>query len=296
MGPITDEYKLTYAANVALVVQQTDSRFEDTFTYRPGLKGRQMQLLDLIGKTDIIVDGARGGDTPNIDNQTEPVWIRPRQTEWGKIIEKEDWIKALTDYQSEYVQSAGAAMKRGPDKAIYIPALFGPRVIGADGGATAAWAGSTVAKEVGSSDGATDTGMNVKKLVRGIRLLQAADVDIDTEQLFAPMNAQQIEDLYNDITYVNKDYRSKAVLEEKQVREILNVKIIPTENMPDYDSTHYTSALYCKSGMHWGEFSPLDINIGPAVGKKFRPQIYMERWLGATRSEDAKVVKIVTKK
>jgi hypothetical protein len=114
--------------------------------------------------------------------------------------------------------------------------------------------------------------------------------------VFCTVNAKGMEDLYRDITYINTDYRSKSVLEGKQVREILGITIIPADGsaaQADYDGTTYTSALWCKSGMLWGEFSPLRTDIPLRADKMNRPHPQSEQWLGATRTEDYKVVKVL---
>jgi hypothetical protein len=305
MGPITDAHKLTYQANVELALQQKRSKFDNAMMYQGGLNGRQKQVLELIGATTAIVDGNRGGDTPNIDANIEPVWIVPHQIEWGKLIEKEDAIKALTDYQSPFVQNGAAAIVRTKDVILAsgyngVGGLFGTRIIGQDGTSTSAWAGDTVGVGVGASatDDTTATGMNVRKLIRAVRYLQSRQVDIDMEDIFATVNAQGMEELYRDITFVNTDYRSKSVLEGKQVREIMGITIIPadgTSALANYDGTTYTNAAWVKSGMVWGEFSPIMTRAEPNPAKKYRIHPYMEQWLGSTRTEDYKVVKILSK-
>jgi hypothetical protein len=141
VGPITDAHKLTYSSNVALAVQQKRSRSTWAFRTRTGLSGRQIHAdrADRLGLA--VVDLGRKADTPDIDNSIEPVWITPRQLAWGKLIEKEDAIKALTDYQSPFVQAGAAGMVRGKDT-ILSAAVFGSRKIGADGTTVSAWAGS----------------------------------------------------------------------------------------------------------------------------------------------------------
>uniref|UniRef100_UPI00388E4342 phage capsid protein n=1 Tax=Bradyrhizobium sp. STM 3557 TaxID=578920 RepID=UPI00388E4342 len=89
-GPVTDAHKIEYSRNVQLAVQQKTSRFEQGFTYHGDWKGREMIFETLIMPTTAIIDGNRGGDTPNIDDNVEPVGVVPHQIEWGKLIEKED--------------------------------------------------------------------------------------------------------------------------------------------------------------------------------------------------------------
>jgi capsid protein len=305
MDVITTAHKLAYQSNVELALQQRRSKFEMSMTYVTGLNGRQKQVLELIGSTTAIVDGNRGGDTPNIDANIEPVWIIPHQIEWGKLIEKEDAIKALTDYESPFVQNGAAAVKRASDE-LYVKGsngvggLFGTRVIGQDGTTTSAWAGDTVAVGIGAgpTDDTTPTGMNVRKLLRALRYLQSRQVEVEFEQVFATVNAQGMEELYRDITFVNQDYRNKAVLEEKQVRSILGIEIIPADGqvaLANFDGSTYTFALWVKSGMYIGDFSPLMTRAEPNPAKKYRIHPYMEVWRGSTRSEDYKVVKILSK-
>lgn len=294
VGPVTDAHKLTYQANVELAVQQKRAMLEGAFTYVSGLSGRQANVLELVGSTAAIINGARGGDTPNIDNNIEPVWLKPQQIEWGKLIEKEDAIKALTDYQSPFVQSGAAAVQRARDD-IFANAIFGSRLIGQDGLTTLAYVstGHQVTEGIGSADDVTATGMNVKKLIRAKRLLQAGFLDVDSEDLYALLNAKEIEDLYRDITFINKDYRAQAVLEGRQVLSILNITILPTEKMPNLDADTHRAAVVCKSGLSQGDFSPIMTRAEPNPAKKYRVHPYIETWMGATRNEDAKVIEIL---
>lgn len=297
MGPVTDEHKLTYKENAELAVQQTDSKFEQGFTYQDGLKGRQMQIMTIVDETTAIINPPRGGDTPNIDNQTEPVWCKPDHIVWGKVIEKEDAIKALTDFHSPFVQSGAKAIVRGRD-AEFANSLFRNRIIGQDGATMAPYdpTGRVVDAGIGSVDDVTPTGMNVTKLIRARRLLQAAEVDIDFEELWCVTDAKGMEDLYRDLTYINKDYRDQAVLEKKQVRSILDIRITVYNKMPDENVTTAAGAVWAKSGMHYGDFAPLEVRAEPNPAKMYRLHPFMENWFGATRSDDKKVIKVLNVK
>jgi capsid protein len=295
VGPISDAYKIEYARNVQLAVQQKTSRFEQGFTYHGDWRGREMIFEELIGATSAIIDGNRGGDTPNIDANVEPVGVVPRQIEWGKLIEKEDAIKALTDYQSPFVQNGAAAIVRGRDS-VFASALFGNRLIGQDGATSTAFVstGRVVTNVVGSSDGATAVGMRVRKIQRAKRLLRAQYVDLDMEDLWGAMNAQGHEELYNDLITINTDTAKMAYIDhdKKFVHEVAGVKFVSFEGLADYDTNNFGGAIWAKSGMHYGDFSPLETRAEPNPAKKFRIQTYMENWWGASRSEDAKVIQL----
>lgn len=299
MGSIQDVHKITYQANMVLALQQLRSVYDDAFTFAPGLKGRIAQFLEVYGPTTAVKNLGRKADTPDIDSQVEPVWITPTQLAWGRLMELEDTIKAVMDPQSQFIRAGAAAMVRGKDSVLR-DAIFGARRIGLDGGTSSSWAGDTVAVGIGSADDATATGFNVRKLIRGVRYLQQRQVSIDTEQLFASTNAQGMEELYRDITFVNTEYRAKSVLEGKQVREIMGITIKVVDSadaaLPDYDATTYTGALWAKSGLYWGEFDPLRNDIPLRPDKMNRPHPQSEQWVGASRGEDYKVVKLLNKK
>lgn len=306
VGPVSDTYKLAYNQNINLAVQQMSSRFTDFMTYAPDLRGRQMQILDLVEPTTAIIDGVRGGSTPNIDANHEPVWIKPRQIEWGKLIEKEDYIKALTDYQSPYVQGGAAAIVRGRDL-VFATQLFGNRIIGLDGTTNSAFtvASRFVADTVGSADGLTRQGMNVRKQNRAIRLLKAQYVEMQYESLCGLFNAQASEELYNDILTINTDYAKMAVLDvaTRQVQRVGAVSYQTYESLPDVtaaqalaggqtaqDANDFGAMIFCKSGMWYGDFEPLTTSVEPNPSLKYRLHPYTENWWGATRGEDAKFV------
>lgn len=299
MGPITDAHKLTYQANMALALQQMSSKYDTGFTFVPGLKGRLAQFIEIYGSTTAVKNLGRKADTPDIDSQVEPIWITPTQLAWGRLMELEDTINAVMDPSSQFIKAGAAAMMRGKDEVLR-DALFGARRIGQDGGTSSSWAGDTVGVGVGFSatDDTMATGFNVKKLIRGQRYLQSRQVDIDMENLTAQTNAQGMEELYRDITFVNTDYRSKSVLEGKQVREIMGIKIVVVDGpsaLPNYNGSTYTGALWAQSGMYWGEFSPLTSDIPLRADKLNRPHPQSEQWVGASRTEDYKVVKILNK-
>ncbi len=293
-GPVSDAHRIAYRENVILALQERKDQFGDTFMYDGNLSGKTVQVTDILGTIDARVDAPEGGDTPDLEGSHEPVWVRPRRLDWGKVITKEDKIKALTDFKSEYVQSGAGGMVRKKN-IILSDALFAPRLIGNEVPVATPWAGKTVAQTVGSTDGVTNVGMNVKKILRAFKFMEEDEISIEEEQLFLALDPQEIEDLYYDLTFVSKDYRSKAVLEDKRVLEILGVPIIPTKRLADNAANVSTAALYAMSGMMWGDFMPLEVTSAPNPAKQYREHVYMEQWLGATRLQDAKVVRILNR-
>lgn len=297
-GPVTDVHRSVYRDNVIQAVQETKAKFEDAFMFDPSLKGEQAQVVDIVGATEARENAPEGGDTPNIVGTHEPVWCNPTRLDWGRLIEKGDAIRTLTDYTSSYVQGGAAAMVR-KQNAVMARAIFGDRRIGKQGVTTSSYVATnrTVAKTVGDPS-AGNTGMNVKKILRAIRYLEDFEIDADEEDLFCTVDSVEMEELYGDVTFTSKDYREKSVIDQdRRVRKIMNVNIIQSNRLSVYDAAEASNtsvaSLHCKRGMYWGEFSPLDAWSRPNTAKQGREQCYMERYIGATRTQDELVVKIL---
>lgn len=292
-GPVTDTHRITYRENFRLALQEKKDQFSASFEMYDGLSGKQAQVTDIIGTTTARLDAAEGGDTPDLDSTHEPVWMKPRRIDWGKVMTKEDMIKALTDYHSEYVRSGVAAIVRQKN-ILMCGALLGARLIGNEAPSSSAWAGSTVDVNVGGSN----TGMNVDKILRAMRHMEEAEIVLDEEDLYLTMNPLQMEDLWSDVTFTSKDYREKAQLDDKARRAtaIFGIPIIPSQRHTADGANTDVATLHCKSGMIWGEAMPLSVVSQPNPAKQYREHPYAELWLGVTRVQDAKVVKIQTYK
>jgi hypothetical protein len=286
MGPDLDAHRITYRENVMLAVQEAKDQFGDAFSYIEKVNGKQLQIVDLIGEMEAREDAPEGGDTPDIEANHEPVWVRPKRIDWGKIIKEEDTIKALTNFKSQYVQGGVKAIIRKKNR-ILANALFAPRLIGNEVPVAAAWNGQSVPSNLFANR------MNMKKVNRAIRHLEDAHLDIDMEELYLAMNPQQNEELYDDLQFTSKDFRDKAVFDDRRVKSVMGIPILSTRNLP-LTGNEFTASLFCKSGMWWGPAMPLTVRSQPNPAKQYREHPYIEHWLAATRSEDVKVVKILS--
>lgn len=294
-GPVTDSHRYMYRNNLQMAVQEKKAQFEPHFMYDGALSGKEVQITDIIGVIEARLDAPEGGNSPDQEGTHEPVWVRPRRIDTGKLMKVEDVIKAATDYKSQYVQAMAAGIQRKKN-IIFAEALFGPRLIGKQTPTSTNWNGRTVGIQTGTPASAlADTGMNVAKILAAIKNLELDDIDFEAEDCALVLDPVEMEDLYRDVTFTSQDYRSKAVLEDKRVLSILGITILPSKRLADASAGVSTAALFCKSGMMWGEFWPVEMNSAPDPGKQFREQVYIETWIGASRTEDARVVKILNK-
>lgn len=294
-GPIEAVHKTTYQANVELAIQQKLPKLLPHTSPINDLKGKEMQAVELVGSSEAQEDAPHSTDTPDIPPRHLGIYVKPRRIIWGRSIPSETSIKAAVDYQSTYVQEGAAAVVRSRDKFLS-EAAFGPRYIKyEEDGIPVSVAFDTTNRQIAVNYGAgSDTGLTVKKIVRGLTLLEAAEVDIDSEELILWHSAAQNESLYAELQVTSKDYRDKAVFEDKRVREFMGIKLVSYQKLPVASSVR-TCLLYCKSGLHSGDAMPVTTQIERNVAKQYQPHPFMETWLGSTRSEDEKFVQILAK-
>jgi hypothetical protein len=278
---------------VELALQEMRDQFTAHFTPITDYSGKQLSIIDLVSDSEAREDAPEGGGTPDIEVGHEPVWVRPKRFDWGKTLKVEDQIKALTNYRSTYVQGGVAAIVRKRN-AFFASCFFGQRLIGNEVPTAVNYAGPSVAADYEATG--TPSRMSVRKILGGIRKLEEVFVDVEMEQIAIAMNAQQNEELYQDITFTSKDYIDRSVFEGKTVRMFMNMPIISTQRIAQYDASTYQAAMFCKSGMHCGPAWPLNVKSAPNPDKEFREQVYIEEWDVCTRSQDNKVCQILTKK
>lgn len=293
MGPDIDAARVTYRSNVELALQEQNDQFSPYFSTIGEATGKLLRVVDLVSDSEAREDAPEGGETPNIEANHEPVWVRPKRFDWGVTLKVENQIKALTDFKSTYVQGGVAAIVRKRN-VFHANCLFGNRLIGSEVPVSTAWAGSTVPVDLEATG--TPSRMSVRKILNGIRLMKEAFIEVGMEQIVIAGNAQQNEELYQDITFTSKDYINQSVFEGKQVKSFMGMPFIDTQRITQFDASTWQAAMFCVSGMWKGSAWPLNVKAQENPNREFREQVYIEEWDVCTRSEDKKVVKILTKK
>lgn len=298
-GPVEATSKKLYNDNVQLAVQQTDSRFTDCFTYIAGLKGKEMQAVELIGASKAIRGLPHSAPTPHIPPKHEGVNVRPERVSWGRTVPTQIAVTNVVDYNSIYVQEGAAAMIRERD-AVLFEAIFKPRLIANDEtGAVASvpWAGKTIAQnETGQGASGGNTGLTPGKVLKAIEYFINADLYIEGEDIYVGVAGQDNTSIMLQAVFTSSDYRSFRGSFDKRVMDTaLGVKFVryPSALTLNGASGYRELPVWLKSGMHWGEALPLTTQIERDPGRQYQLHPFMDMWIGATRSEDERVVKLL---
>lgn len=293
---IPKHYQAQFTQNVELLVQKEGSLLYPYVSHGE-YTGESGEVVKQFGPTTARRgDNTRYGDTPIMSTPRDQRWVYPEYVDWGDLFDRQDLMKMLLDPRSPITTNAQQAMGRAMDQ-IIIDNIFGTAKTGKAGATNTVFpvdSSQDVAQTVGSTDGVTNVGMNVAKLIQGRKILRRNYVNLNLGDLVFVGSASQEADMFNDDKFVNTRYRRTHVLEDADSNEFFKVHFIFLEEMP-LAATVRSCALFPSSAMHLGTWESLTVELGKNPNKKFNWQLYMHQNVGATRTQEKKVVRIFNK-
>lgn len=229
----------------------------------------------------------RNGDTPVMTTPVDQRWVYPETIDWGDMISKADDLRMLVDRQSGLVKAANMAMGRQIDGVI-IDAFFGASKTGKNGTTTTNF---PAGQEVASSFGGSTVGLTVEKVIESRRILRA-NYAFGRERAFFGITSKQESDLLNSTKFINRDYGEPQLDSGNgRLKNWLGYEWVILEEFP-ITGTVRECPVWLESGIHLGMWDALSTNIGPDPGKKFNVRVYMSQMMGATRTQEKKVVRV----
>jgi hypothetical protein len=282
-------YAQQYATNIALLSQQKTSRLSGAVRIEP-VKGKAASPVEQLAATSAKKRISRY-DPITADNQpTDRPWVYPTDYDWDDLIDQADKLRLLVDPQSSYVLNGTAAMNRAKDDEI-IAAFFADRATGENGSTTVSF---PAGQQIGASVGAgAATGLNVAKLRAAKKLLMAADIDLESEELYCAVTAAQHDNLLGEIQVISTDFNDKPVLVDGKVTRFLGINFIHTERLPVNGSSQRRTPMWVKSGLCLGVWNDIQTDVSQRKDLRGHPwQVYLQGTFGATRLEEKKVVEM----
>jgi len=285
-----------FKSNVAMLVQQTDSRLAQAVTPF-SLQGESAEVLEQFGETAAVTGLGRHADTPVIDVPQDRRWCFPEDVDWGTMVDKQDLLRLMIDPKSQMTAAGVAAMQRKKDDVI-AAAFFGTAKTGKTGAiSTSFLASNIVANDVGA---ASATGLNVAKFREARRILRKAEVDFESGTIYAALPADKENDLFGEATIINSDFnaRNQAVIADGKLIGILGIQFIHSERFVGGDKNApgggaFEIPVWDKAGMGLGIWNDVKVNAAEVPTKRFNWLVHMAMTIGATRLEEKRVVKIL---
>jgi hypothetical protein len=281
---ISTAFVQQYNTNVAHLLQQKGSKLRDS-VMTSAATGKAAKVVEQVGAVNAVKRTTRHADTPLIDTPHSARWTFPVDYEWADLIDDQDKVRMLINPQSPYAVNGAYAMGRAIDDEI-IGAFFGTSKTGENGSTDEAFSGNTVSA---GSTGALEIG----QLLEGKRLLMENEVDLDNDQIFMAIPAEQHEDLLGMSQIQTIDSNSTKVLVDGQVRSFLGINFITTQRLDTSVAASQDCPMWAKSGMHLTVWNDITTKVEERADKSFATQVYVKGTFGATRLELGKVVKVV---
>ena len=284
MATIADHHILQFTTNVELLLQQRQSRLMGK-TGTGNYKGDAAQVVLQYGSLEMADNADWTGNTPNSSPDHQQRWALPADKELGIFVTKEDQIRMLADPKSPYTEIVRAAYARAYDKAIVTAAFANAKIGPYNAMADLAFPPTQ------QIDAATaTTKLTVDKLNQAREMLDAAEVeDFDTRYIVC--TAQQISNLLEDQKVTSSDYNTVKALVNGEVNQFMGFEFVRYEGLPLATKTRSCIA-YAKSGLHIGTWNGFEIHVDNRIDKKYIWQIYAKCTIGATRTQEKKVIKI----
>ena len=279
---ILDWSVIDYKSTVEHLLQQRGSKFRST-VMEDSYNGKSGAAVNQIGAVNAQLKTTRHSDTPLIETPHDKRWVYPSDYEWADLIDDQDKLRIIADPTSPYAINGAMALGRAMDDVI-IAAATGTAKTGEDGTVSTAF-------PAGQTAGTTAGGLTIAKLREAMQLLIAAEVDVDNEELYCAIGAQQHDDLLGQTQAVSLDFTTKPVLVDGRIRSFMGFNFLDSQRLA-LSGTDRTAVCWAKSGLHLGLWNDINARITERDDKSYSTQVYLKATFGATRVEEKKVVAI----
>lgn len=279
-------FKTEFQARITTLLQQEGSKLRNA-VMSGSHTGEQASVTDQIGKVELVQQTTRHAKTPHLNTPHTRRWVEPTPFHGADLIDHIDKLQFNVDPQPSYVTNFGMAAGRAIDS-IIIPAFFATAKTGRN-----VTSGTEAFDATSYEVAAGGVGLTLAKLREGIRRMKSANVDVEREQLFLAVTANEWQDLMSETQVLSSDYNAGvAPIRTGRLPALYNCTIIETQ-MLEASGGNQLVPLWCKSGMHLGIWNDIQTEVDRRVDLSYAWQVYVRVMAGATRLEQGKVVRIL---
>lgn len=279
---IPDHFNKSFTTNVELLLQQKTSPLVQAVTMA-SFQGESAQVVKQFGDVEFAEKATRHADTVWSDIEHKQRWILPTDYTLALPVDREDELRMLDSPLSPYAEAMRAAWVRKLEDVV-ISAAFGTAYTGKNG--ATATAHDTANQQIASGS----AGMTIAKLRTALEMFRknfAAD-----EPLYVVMAAKQFTNLLATTEVTSSEYNTVKALVNGEVNSFLGFSFIHSERLGTASSERRCIA-FAKSGLVLGQWNGLEARIGERADKEYTNQIFMRGTVGATRTQEKKVVEIL---
>jgi len=289
---VSDSYPLLFASQVDLAVQQTASKLRNLVTNVSFTGERQGYTFHNLRDATEVATNSRKQSTPDNDYSLERYFLVKTLHELVETGDErdEEFFANVMVQGSPQMQNFIAGINRAIDSKIITQAL-GNRLIGELGATTDALpAGQSIAIDYVPSGSAVTSGLTVDKIRQAGYLLDAQDVPEDGRVLVISAKAKQ--NLLATTEATSSDFMTVKALVSGMTDEFYGFKVVMSNLLPISSTTRSCLAFH-KSGIKLA-VDPVKAYMDTRFDKRHAPQVRVTANIGASRTENEKVVKILT--
>ena len=293
---ISNAFIAQYNANLEHLCQQMGSKLRN-YVSMERVKGKTA-FFDQIGVSTAAPKGVKSPSTvapstaPNAYHLGTPVMDTPfdrRKVDlatwnWGDLIDNDDKVRMLNDPTSDVARSGAMAMGRAIDQ-IILTAATATAYTGETG------ATSVVLPEAQIVDSGATSVFNLDKLLEIKTLMDAGDVP--EEDRVIAIQAADLKNLLKETKVTSTDYASVKSLVNGQIDTSMGFKFIRVANSV-WTAAGYganEAVAFHRNGIKLAIGQDIVSHIDVRSDLCYATQVYSEMTLGATRMQEAMVIK-----
>lgn len=288
---ITTAEVIAYKNNVELLMQQEQSRLAGKVSM-DSYVGKQGAVVEQFGEATAQLRTSRHADTPLLNLTQARRWVFPADYEWASLIDNVDKLRLNIQPEGAYTRAAAAAHMRTKDSVI-LTAAFATSYTGETGTGTEQF--DTTNYGVTADVGGTSSSLNADKLKSALMKLMLANKGAFNEPAYVAGSPYEHDALLNEIQVINKDYNGgAAVVESGKVMRFAGFEFCwLDQDLFALVSDDRALPAWVKSGLHLGVWQDFNVKISERADKGHSWQVYTSQTLGATRTQQGKVVRIL---
>ncbi len=274
-----------YNAMLHHLSEQRGSKLRGLFVEEQA-KG-ESHFFDRVGAFSVSEITSLANPITNQDGALSRRMASLRAYDASTLVHDIEKMKMLVDPTNDFVVKLMNAHGKNYDQ-IVINALLGVAATGKTGSGSASFDSNNQIAH-GSS------GLSVDKVLQALRILQAADVDMDANNILLLVNARGLEDLLSDSKFTSHDYQNVKALSGKDLPSFRGIKIVHTERLPDETANTTRRAIMCAdNALKVARGMEVEVDISRRKDLQDLPfQIYTKQAFGAVRMEEALVVDVL---
>lgn len=228
-------------------------------------------------------------------------WLRYLPTFYsGEYIDTEDKFRGMSDFESPLQMHHAGNVKRFIDEDVILNGIFGDAYEGKLGGEVIPFpATQLILNTVQSGAGTDPVGLNLEKIKASRKKIAGAKHDLDQNDIYMPVTAEQIDDLSNEIELKSKDYQEDAgpkFSRSGKLTKVWNHVFIEYQNLPTKEvggRLIQRVPAYLKPAVMLGVWHDVDHDARSDPSKQGNP-LYMEHYanMDCRRLDETGVVEI----